>query len=155
QAEDGFGQSRGGFTTKVHLICTDEDTAVAVRLTPGQAGDAPPVEALFRALVDAGPQRGPGAAEGGAGRGDGSPGVPGKAPAARVAAQIPSKRNAVEPWPVLEESYRERNRVERLVNKMKPFRAVATRYDKLGDSFLATIKLVLCFIKVRSIVNRT
>jgi hypothetical protein len=32
---------------------------------------------------------------------------------------------------------------------------VATRYDKLGESFLATIKLVLSFIKVRSIVNRT
>jgi transposase len=67
--------------------------------------------------------------------------------------QVPSKRNAVEPWPVLKESYRERNRVERLVAKMKQFRAVATRYDKLGDSFLATIKLVLSFIKVRSIVN--
>jgi transposase len=72
---------------------------------------------------------------------------------ADLAAQVPSKRTAVEPWPVREESYRERNRVERLVNKMKQFRAVATRYDKLGESFLATIKLVLCFIKVRSIVN--
>jgi transposase len=41
---------------------------------------------------------------------------------------------------VLEESYRERNRVERLVDKMKQFRAVATRCDKLGDSFLASIQ---------------
>jgi transposase len=67
--------------------------------------------------------------------------------------QVPSKRTAVEPWPVLAGSYKGRNRVERLVAKMKQFRAVATRYDKRGDSFLATIKLVLSFIKVRSIVN--
>jgi len=37
---------------------------------------------------------------------------------------------------------------------MKQFRAVATRYDKLGESFLSVIQLVLSFIKARSIVNR-
>ena len=37
---------------------------------------------------------------------------------------------------------------------MKQFRAVATRYDKLGESFLSAIQLVLSFIKARSIVNR-
>ena len=74
---------------------------------------------------------------------------------AGAAAHIPSKSNATEPWPHCPESYKERNRVERLINKMKQFRAVATRYDKLADAFLATVKLVLCFIKVRSIVNRT
>ena len=45
------------------------------------------------------------------------------------------------------------NVVERLAAEMKQFRAVATRYDKLGESFLATVKVVLSFIKVRSIVN--
>lgn len=74
---------------------------------------------------------------------------------ADMTAHIPSKSNAIEPWPYDEAAYAERNRVERLFNKMKQFRAVATRFDKLKDSFLATIKLVLCFIKARSIVNRT
>ena len=74
---------------------------------------------------------------------------------ADMTAQIPSRSNATEPWPYDAEAYAERNRVERLVNKMKQFRAVATRYDKLKESFLAIIKLVLCFIKLRSIVNRT
>ena len=70
-------------------------------------------------------------------------------------AYIPSKKNATEPWPIDEQAYKERNRVERLINKLKQFRAVATRYDKLGASFLATVKIVLTFIKVRSFVNRT
>jgi len=43
--------------------------------------------------------------------------------------------------------------IERLIGKMKQFRALATRYDKLGESFLSAIQLVLSFIKVTSIVN--
>ena len=37
--------------------------------------------------------------------------------------------------------YRERNHVERFFNKLKQFRRIATRYDKLGASFLAFIQL--------------
>ena len=37
--------------------------------------------------------------------------------------------------------YRLRNRVERLVNRLKQFRAVATRYDKTAESFLALVQL--------------
>jgi transposase len=74
---------------------------------------------------------------------------------ADVAAQIPSRCTALEPWPVLKESYRQRNCVERLINKLKQFRGIATRYDKLAASFLATIKTALSFIKLRAFVNRT
>jgi transposase len=35
--------------------------------------------------------------------------------------------------------YRERNRIERLIGHLKISRAVATRYDKLARSFLATL----------------
>jgi hypothetical protein len=42
-----LGRSRGGFSTKVHFACTDERTAVAAVLTPGQAGDAPAFEGLW------------------------------------------------------------------------------------------------------------
>ena len=37
--------------------------------------------------------------------------------------------------------YRYRNLVERFFNKLKHFRAVATRYDKRADNFLASVKL--------------
>ncbi len=37
--------------------------------------------------------------------------------------------------------YRERNVVERLVGRLKEFRRIATRYDKLAASYLAFVQL--------------
>ena len=59
----------------------------------------------------------------------------------------------VAPWPFDAKAYRERNQVERLFAKAKPFRRVATRYDKLRETFLGLLHLVLGFIRLRSSVN--
>ena len=45
--------------------------------------------------------------------------------------------------------YRKRNLVERFFNKIKHYRAVATRYDKRDDNFLASIKLASIRIWLR------
>ncbi|HHB83644.1 MAG TPA: IS5/IS1182 family transposase, partial [Devosia sp.] len=45
--------------------------------------------------------------------------------------------------------YRARNLVERFFNKLKHFRAVATRYDKRDDNYLASIKLAAIRIWLR------
>ncbi len=45
--------------------------------------------------------------------------------------------------------YRYRNLVERFFNKLKHFRAVATRYDKRDDNFLAGVKLASIRIWMR------
>ena len=37
--------------------------------------------------------------------------------------------------------YRERNLVERFFSKLKHFRRIAARYDKLAENFLAMVKL--------------
>ena len=42
--------------------------------------------------------------------------------------------------------YCERNLVERFFNKLKHFRAIATRYDKLARNFLAAVQLVSAMI---------
>ena len=47
--------------------------------------------------------------------------------------------------------YAERNLVERFFNKLKHFRAVATRYDKLARNFLAGVQLASATI----LLNRT
>jgi len=46
--------------------------------------------------------------------------------------------------------YRYRNRVERFFNKLKHFRAVATRYDKNPENYLASIKLASARIWMRA-----
>ncbi len=38
--------------------------------------------------------------------------------------------------------YRERNLVERFFGNLKQYRAIATRYDKLANTFLAAVALV-------------
>ena len=47
--------------------------------------------------------------------------------------------------------YCERNLVERFFNKLKQFRRIATRYDKLGATFFAFIQLAAIRISLRSI----
>lgn len=151
EAEEDLGRSRGGYGTKIHLACTDENTAVDVVLTPGQAGDAPQFEALFESAK----KRLPNLKEAVGDKAYDSWQIKNKLLNEGFAAHIPSKTNAIETWPHDPEAYKQRNRIERLFNKMKQFRAIATRYDKLANVFLCSVKIVLCFIKVRGIVNRT
>jgi transposase len=54
-----------------------------------------------------------------------------------------------DPWPFVPKIYRERNCIERLVGKLKQFRRVATRYEKLAETFMAMIHLASAFIMTR------
>lgn len=54
---------------------------------------------------------------------------------------IPPKANRKTPRDCDFALYCERNLVERFFNKLKHFRAIATRYDKLARNFLAAIHL--------------
>ena len=59
---------------------------------------------------------------------------------------IPPKENASEPWPVDYCTYKERHLVECFFQKIKWFRRVFTRYDKLDDSFLAFVQIASIII---------
>jgi transposase len=63
-----------------------------------------------------------------------------------IKAVIPSKKNRIHQIPHDKKLYRRRNCIERLVNKVKQFRAIATRYDKLACTFMAFIQLVAAFV---------
>jgi transposase len=43
-------------------------------------------------------------------------------------------------------AYRERNRVERLINRLKQWRRIATRYEKRAENFLAMLHLAAIII---------
>lgn len=66
--------------------------------------------------------------------------------AAGITPVIPPKANRKHPRHCDFALYRERNLVERFFNKIKQFRGIGTRYDKLGRNFLAAIHLVASLI---------
>jgi putative transposase len=47
------------------------------------------------------------------------------------------------------EQYKLREKVERFFNKMKHFRRIATRYEKLRQTFLAFMQVVALWIMIR------
>jgi transposase len=51
--------------------------------------------------------------------------------------------------------YRERNLIERFFSRLKHFRRVATRYDKLADNFLAMIQLASIRLWLRDYESTT
>lgn len=62
---------------------------------------------------------------------------------------IPPKANRLEIIVYDKEQYKQRNKIERLFNKMKQFRRIATRYEKLKATFLGFVTLALIVIMLR------
>ena len=56
---------------------------------------------------------------------------------------VPPRANRREPWDYDRELYKRRNEVERLFRRLKGFRRVYTRYDKLDRMFWAFIQFAL------------
>jgi transposase len=148
-AAQGMGRSRGGFSSKIVVTAADENTAIVVEVVPGQAADAPLLEPMLERTIERVPHFdemvGDKSFDGDEQRlccidRD-------------VFPNIPNRVNRTEPWPFLPEGYRERNGVERLLGKAKQFRRLATRYEKLKETFLGFIHLALGFIRLRALVN--
>ena len=55
---------------------------------------------------------------------------------------IPRRVNERRTGPFNRTIYRERNRIERLINRLKQYRRVATRYDKRAVNYLAALTIV-------------
>jgi transposase len=113
-------------------------------LTPGQAHDVQGFGPLFRMLGDRIEALL-------ADRGYDADVIREEIAKAGVEAVIPAKVNRRAPAPHDRNKYRWRNLVERLFNKLKNWRRVATRYDKTKESYLgfvalASIKLWIPFV---------
>lgn len=59
---------------------------------------------------------------------------------------ISPKKNTKEPWAVDWWLYKERHLIECFFNQLKHFRPIATRYDKLAESYLAFVYVAAIFI---------
>ena len=59
-----------------------------------------------------------------------------------IKAVIPSTAARRTPYPVDRKAYRRRNVIERLFGRLKNWRRIATRYDRLARNYLAALALV-------------
>ena len=62
---------------------------------------------------------------------------------------IPPKKNRKESIAYDKALYKLREQVERFFNRLKQFRRIATRYDKLGNTYLAFIHIVAAFLVIK------
>jgi len=131
--DQAIGRSRGGLTTKIHAVVDALGNPVALSLTPGQVHDLTQAASLLEevepeafladkaydanALIETLDKR-------------------------RITPVIPNNANRSIKRKTDFALYRERNLVERFFCKLKGFRAIATRYDKLANTFLGAVHLV-------------
>lgn len=66
--------------------------------------------------------------------------------ATRTAAVIPSTRSRRRPIPHDAQAYRNRNRIERAFCRLKDWRRIATRYDKLARNFASAVAIAAIVI---------
>ena len=59
---------------------------------------------------------------------------------------IPPRSNRKSPAEYDKELYKERHHIENFFSRLKDFRGIATRYDKLGRNFLSGIYLAATLI---------
>jgi len=133
-----IGRSRGGWTTKIHLVAADARTALTFALSPGQAQDASEGGKLLQrfgrmprpihSLMDR------------AYEGDETRQLAldlGYVPV------VPPKDNRLTPWEYDRALYTRRNEIERLFRRRKGFRRIFSRFDKLDVMFVAFITFAL------------
>ena len=127
-----MGRRRGGFGTKVHAAVTPLGHPVALKLTGAEAADSP-----HRPDLIAGVETDAVLAD------KGYDSDADRAAIRRRGATpcIPPRKNRTAAIAYDRHLYRERNVVERYFAGLKPYRRVATRYDKKAANFLGFVWL--------------
>ena len=126
-------------TTKLHLCCAFDRYAFVFHLSPGNHHDAPEGRKLIETVCSQ----------------DNHNLLMDRAyedDKARTLASengfipvVPPKKNRKGPWKYVKELCKHRNEVERFFLRLKRFRKVCTRYDKLDVVFLSVIMLAMIF----------
>ncbi len=136
----GLGRSRGGLSTKIHAAGDALGLPVRLIASPGQRNDI----AFAHELID-GLQPSCAIAD----KGYDANHLVDRIVEMQATVVIPPKRNRKDQRPYDADLYKERNIIERFFNKLKQFRRVATRYDKLLANFMGFVKLAAIAIWLR------
>jgi transposase len=136
-----MGRSRGGLTTKIHAVVDADGNPIAIKLSEGQAHDG-------RSAADMLDSVGPGQILL-ADRAYDSDALRQRLADRGAWANIKPISQRVNVPDFSPYLYRFRNLVERFFNKLKHFRAVATRFEKHDANYLALVKLAATRIWMR------
>jgi len=136
-----MGRSRGGLTTKIHALVDACGLPIVLKLTAGQAHDGRSAQDMLDTL-------GPGQVLV-ADRAYDSNGLREMLQSRGATANVKPMPHRLNPPAFDKRLYRKRNLVERFFNKLKHLRAIATRYDKRDDNYLASVKLASIRIWLR------
>jgi transposase len=135
------GRSRGGLTTKIHAVVDANGNPFTLKLTEGQAHDGCSAQDMLDSV-------GPGQILL-ADRAYDSDALRDALAIRRAKANIKPMPNRVNIPKFNKKLYRKRNLVERFFNKLKHFRAIATRFEKHDANYLALVKLASARIWMR------
>lgn len=124
-------------TTKLHVVVDALGNPLRVILSAGQIADIDRASALIENLPTQAVV---------ADKGYDADHFVARIEAAGAEAVIPPRSNRLAPREFDHHLYQDRNLIERFFARLKHFRRVATRYDKLAKSFLAFIHLACAFV---------
>ncbi|MGZ5812748.1 MAG: IS5 family transposase [Xanthobacteraceae bacterium] len=130
--------ARGGRNTKIHALADAKGRLIAILLTGGEAHDYPLAKRLIRRVNPPEHLLGDMAYDGDELREE--------LERHRTKSVIPNRPNRRHPFSFSKRLYKLRWRIESAFNRLKDFRRIATRYDKLGRNYLASVCLAAALV---------
>jgi len=162
--DHGIGRSRGGLTTKLRLVCDGRGRPLSMMITAGNINDTTMMSAVLENIRV--PRDGKGRPRTRPDRVLADKGYPSRANRAwlrdrRIAATIPERDDQIahrrkKPGrPIAfgdkqKERYKGRNVVERCFNRLKQWRGIAMRSDKLARNYRAAVSLAAALIWIKT-----
>jgi transposase len=133
-----IGRSRGGRSTKIHAIVDARGRPIAIEVTPSHLGDVRVTTALISGVPPGGRLAADTAYD--------SDGLRRFLLERGTVQVIPNNPTRKRHHPFDETAYRQRNLIERMFCRLKDWRRIATRYDKLAATFAAAVMIAAVII---------
>ena len=137
QALQAMGRTKGGLNTKIHALVNVRSQALVIALSGGNQADISLADELTECLPEGSTLIGDKAYD--------SSTLRQTAATKGIKTCIPARTNRTTTVPFSATVYRRRHRVENFFERIKRYRRVATRYDKLAETFLGFVCLAILF----------
>src|SRR6266567_1993369 len=138
EQKQAVGRSRGGRNTKIHALADAKGRLLAILLTGGEAHDCPVAERLIRRVKPSKRMLGDKAYD--------SAELREELDERGTKPVIPNRCNRKQPFSFSKRLYKLRWRIESAFNRLKDFRRVATRNDRLARNYLASVCLAAALV---------